>query len=195
MKNRKRVIERSFDMLHILADENRLTILELLSENKEMCARDILEHLDISQPTLSHHMSVLLENHLVEARKNGRWVFYRVSNEAIRELISFFENLAGEETTDIEHVSTDVVRENVIPQRKEVVPAPELPKQEVVPVSEPEEEIEMPSPPKPSLILNEELLEEIFEGKKKKKKKGNKDKINKDKSKKGEKKKKKKGKD
>lgn len=93
MNNKKRHQLRILDMLRTLSDENRLTILELLSENNEMCARDLLSHLRISQPTLSHHMSVLLENHLVEARKTGHWVFYKVSRESMQELQSFIENM------------------------------------------------------------------------------------------------------
>ena len=90
---RGRRAPRHFDMLRVLADENRLVILSLLAEHRELCARDILSYLSISQPTLSHHMNALLENHLVEARKSGRWVFYRVSGQSIRELIAFFEAL------------------------------------------------------------------------------------------------------
>ena len=86
-----------FDMLRILADENRLTILSLLAEHRELCASDILSFLRISQPTLSHHMNVLLENHLITARKTGRWVFYRVNAESITELIGFFSSMIQEE--------------------------------------------------------------------------------------------------
>ncbi len=77
-------------IVHVLSDANRLRILRLLSENKELCARDILSHFPITQPTLSHHMSVLLESKMIQSRKSGRWVFYHLSEVGLDKVISFF---------------------------------------------------------------------------------------------------------
>lgn len=85
--------EDMFEIIHVLADSNRMQILSLLAESGEMCARDLLMNFPITQPTLSHHMSVLLENHLVEARKSGRWVFYRLSPNGIQQIIDYFKIL------------------------------------------------------------------------------------------------------
>lgn len=59
-------------------DENRLTILGLLHSG-EKCACKLQEALAISQPTLSHHMRVLLDAGLVSARKDGKWIHYSLS--------------------------------------------------------------------------------------------------------------------
>ncbi len=85
--------DRPFEILHILSDANRLQILRILAENGELCAREILEYFPITQPTLSHHMNVLLENRMVQARKSGRWVFYQISEACLDDLISFFVSL------------------------------------------------------------------------------------------------------
>ncbi len=61
-----------------LADKHRVNILNMLIES-EMYADKILEELDVSQPTLSHHMKILCDSGLVEARKDGRMVFYSIS--------------------------------------------------------------------------------------------------------------------
>ena len=61
-----------------LADEHRIRIVAMLLDG-EMFAGNILKELDISQPTLSHHMKVLCESGIVSARKNGRWTFYSIS--------------------------------------------------------------------------------------------------------------------
>ena len=61
-----------------LGDENRLTILELLHQG-ERCACRMQEALAISQPTLSHHMRILLDAGLVCARKDGKWIYYSLS--------------------------------------------------------------------------------------------------------------------
>ena len=59
-----------------LSDENRVKILELLG-SEETCACVLLSELSISQPTLSHHMSLLVQSGLVTAQKDGRWMKYR----------------------------------------------------------------------------------------------------------------------
>jgi ArsR family transcriptional regulator len=63
-----------------LCDENRLFILDLL-RNGEMCACVILEKLDISQSTLSHHMKILCESGIVANREDGKWTHYSLSRE------------------------------------------------------------------------------------------------------------------
>lgn len=68
-----------------LADENRTKIVGMLVNN-EMCAGDILKELQISQPTLSHHMKILVDSGLISARKDGRLVFYKI-NEQVRDTV------------------------------------------------------------------------------------------------------------
>ena len=67
-----------------MGDENRLTILTLLHTG-ERCACRLQEALNISQPTLSHHMRILLDAGLVSARKDGKWIYYSLSEEGARQ--------------------------------------------------------------------------------------------------------------
>ncbi|MEQ9401334.1 MAG: metalloregulator ArsR/SmtB family transcription factor [Longimicrobiales bacterium] len=67
-----------------LADTNRLRILEVLQEG-ERCVCDLQSALDLGQSLLSHHLAVLREAGLVHARKDGRWVHYSLSDEALAE--------------------------------------------------------------------------------------------------------------
>ncbi len=67
-------------MIKALADENRLAVLESL-QNGEKCACVLLEELNITQPTLSHHMKILCDSGLVEYRKDGKWMHYSISKE------------------------------------------------------------------------------------------------------------------
>lgn len=64
--------------LRALADETRLAIVGILACEGELCACNLLEYLSIGQSTLSHHMKVLVQAHLVEQRKEGRWSHYRL---------------------------------------------------------------------------------------------------------------------
>ena len=59
-------------------DENRVKIIELLRHG-EKCACKLLEELNISQPTLSHHMKILCDAGIVVGRKEGKWTHYRLS--------------------------------------------------------------------------------------------------------------------
>jgi ArsR family transcriptional regulator len=59
-------------------DETRLMVLEHLQAG-EQCACVLLAKLRITQPTLSHHMKILVDSGLVSARKDGKWTFYSVS--------------------------------------------------------------------------------------------------------------------
>ena len=64
-------------------DENRLRILELLGSG-EKCACMLLKDLQIGQSTLSHHMKILCDSGVVDARKDGKWTHYSISEEGSR---------------------------------------------------------------------------------------------------------------
>ena len=59
-------------------DENRIRILKLLTTG-EKCACKLLEELNITQPTLSHHMKILCDSGIVVGRKEGKWTHYSIS--------------------------------------------------------------------------------------------------------------------
>ncbi len=61
-------------------DENRLMILELLQAG-EKCACKLLKDLNIGQSTLSHHMKILCDSGVVNARKEGKWTHYSINEE------------------------------------------------------------------------------------------------------------------
>lgn len=63
-------------------DENRIKILQLLSDG-EKCACKLLAAMNITQPTLSHHMKILLDSGIVEGRKEGKWMHYSISAEGV----------------------------------------------------------------------------------------------------------------
>ena len=61
-------------------DENRIRILRLLRTG-EKCGCRLLEELNVSQPTLSHHMKILCDSGIVVGRKEGKWMHYSISPE------------------------------------------------------------------------------------------------------------------
>ncbi len=61
-------------------DENRIRILKMLTSG-EKCACKMLEELNVTQPTLSHHMKILCDSGVVIGRKEGKWMHYSISSE------------------------------------------------------------------------------------------------------------------
>jgi len=64
-----------------LSDENRVRVLMFL-RGRELCVCQIIEMLGLAPSTVSKHMSVLHQAGLVESRKDGRWVYYRLAGDA-----------------------------------------------------------------------------------------------------------------
>ena len=79
-----------------LSDPNRLMIVDMLSCG-ELCACIILEKFQITQPTLSHHMKTLCESGLVHGRKEGKWMYYSLNEEAVRRFRGFLETVTSAE--------------------------------------------------------------------------------------------------
>jgi ArsR family transcriptional regulator len=84
--------------LHAIADPTRRRILRALKEGGVakageknifglgpcLCAGDVEQRIQLSQPTISHHMAILTRAGLVEATKRGQWRWYRRNEKAIR---------------------------------------------------------------------------------------------------------------
>ena len=73
-------------------DENRIRILKLLRSG-EKCACKLLEELNISQPTLSHHMKILCDSGIVAGRKEGKWMHYSISPEGAAAAMEYLQAL------------------------------------------------------------------------------------------------------
>ena len=71
--NKKYIVQAR--IFKAMSDENRLKILELLKE-KSYNASELLDEMDFGQSTLSHHMKILLNAEVVQARKQGKWIIY-----------------------------------------------------------------------------------------------------------------------
>ena len=75
-----------------LSDPNRLMIVDMLSCG-ELCACVILEKFRITQPTLSHHMKILCDCGLVCGRKEGKWVYYSLDDDAVADALAFLNEV------------------------------------------------------------------------------------------------------
>ncbi len=85
--------ERLSRALKAIADSARLRLISLIQAQPggEACVCHLTEPLGLSQPTVSHHLKVLLQAGLVEREQRGSWAYYRVTPEplaALREVLS-----------------------------------------------------------------------------------------------------------
>ncbi len=70
------------EMLKALSDRNRLRVVAALMNQKELCACQITELLQVTGATASRHMGLLLHAGIVQSRKEGRWIHYRLAPPA-----------------------------------------------------------------------------------------------------------------
>jgi ArsR family transcriptional regulator, arsenate/arsenite/antimonite-responsive transcriptional repressor len=72
----------------VLADPARLRLLSMVAAapGGEACACDLVEPVGRSQPTVSHHLSLLVSAGLLDREKRGRWAWYRVVPERLEVL-------------------------------------------------------------------------------------------------------------
>jgi len=78
-----------------LSDSNRLKIVDILSCG-EKCACEILNNFNFTQPTLSHHMKVLIDCGLVNSRKDGTWNYYSLNSKNTNKLVISLMNIVLE---------------------------------------------------------------------------------------------------
>lgn len=72
-------METTLAMIKALADGNRLRVVVVLMRHDELCVCQIVEMLGLATATVSRHMHILQHARLVQSRKEGRWVHYRLA--------------------------------------------------------------------------------------------------------------------
>lgn len=87
--------EEEAAILKVLSDPNRLKIIDILSCG-ERCVCDILDFFEFTQPTLSHHMKVLMDANLVKMRKDAQWNYYSLNKPKLNEIIIVLLNIFNE---------------------------------------------------------------------------------------------------
>ncbi len=76
MKEQK--LKQTTKIIKALADENRIRILCLLKNKKDLCVCEITEIIGLAQPTISSHLKILENASFIESFKDGLWVNYNI---------------------------------------------------------------------------------------------------------------------
>lgn len=88
-------LKRLEELFSGLADGTRLRMLKLIAE-EELCACELMAALDLTQPTTSHHLGILERSGLVTSRREGKWVFYRLTDPKVESLLAKGSRIAEE---------------------------------------------------------------------------------------------------
>ena len=81
----RELIEKA-ELLKVLGHPERLAII-LLTIDREMCVKELVEILGISQPKVSQHVGLMKELGILSFRKEGTRVLYRTTNETVKGLV------------------------------------------------------------------------------------------------------------
>ena len=78
--------EQLAGLLKAVADPARLRLLSLVADGGETCVCDLTGPVGLSQPTVSHHLRVLVEAGLLTREQRGKWAYYRLVDDAVSDL-------------------------------------------------------------------------------------------------------------
>ena len=80
--------ERLAHVFKALADPARVRLLSMIAaaDGAEACICDLTEPLALSQPTVSHHMKLLVDAGLVSREQRGKWAYFRVVDHALEQI-------------------------------------------------------------------------------------------------------------
>ena len=100
-------MQPEMSILKALADENRVRSL-LALRHGELCVCQLIAMLDLAPSTVSKHLSLLKQARLVESRKVGRWIYYRLPGReappAVRAALDHLQELfAADERIQADH--------------------------------------------------------------------------------------------
>ena len=90
-------------IFHALADPSRRAIFESLTQG-EAAVKDLTVRFDISQPAVSQHLAALKDAGLVNGRREGRSVFYRVEPQGMKPLIDWITHYRAFWTERVERL-------------------------------------------------------------------------------------------
>jgi ArsR family transcriptional regulator len=117
-------METTLETLKALSDKNRMRVVAALWRFDELCACQITELLKVSGATASRHLGILQKAGLVDSRKEGRWVYYKLRKPVKSDLLfQWLEHSlagAGELVTDFQSLKkiVAITREELCRQQR-----------------------------------------------------------------------------
>ena len=103
-------IEEASKILQLISDQNRLTIIVLLTKNKKMAANEFLKSISCKQSTLSHHLNEMVDAELLSYKKKGNKVLYSLNGVKYSQLLNFLGKKEEKVTEEVKEEKKEVYR-------------------------------------------------------------------------------------
>lgn len=96
-------------ILKALAHPTRIKIVEMLREG-EKCVCEMLSLLQLEQPNISQHLTILRNHGVVQTEKRGLFIFYQLKNKKLGEILEILEEIILEEIKENQKVIKELRR-------------------------------------------------------------------------------------
>ncbi|NCG02742.1 MAG: metalloregulator ArsR/SmtB family transcription factor [Actinomycetales bacterium] len=77
-------------ILKAVAHPARLQLLSIIALNGQACACDLTAPVDLSQPTVSHHLKSLTEAEVIHREQRGQWAWFRINEKRMKDISALF---------------------------------------------------------------------------------------------------------
>ena len=105
-------------VLKAVADKNRIRIIKML-EKKKMCVCELSAVLEITQPSVSKHLSILNNAGILKDERNGQWIDYSLNDEIINQYAPAIKNIIKEWLNSDSTIKNDLKKATTL-LRKEI---------------------------------------------------------------------------
>ncbi len=92
MSEKQEISKEIADLLKKIANPIRLQILCHIL-NKSQNVSELMQKINISQSPLSQHLAILKNSKIIEFKKHGKYIFYSIKDEKIKQILSFLGNI------------------------------------------------------------------------------------------------------
>ncbi|MGB0894162.1 MAG: metalloregulator ArsR/SmtB family transcription factor [Parashewanella sp.] len=100
-----------------LADQTRLTSVLLIHQQQELCVCELMTALQETQPKISRHLALLRKQGILADRRQGQWVFYRLSESLPTWYINSLNALLDQQPETIQAALTELEQMGDRPER------------------------------------------------------------------------------
>lgn len=101
-----------------LADETRLLLLMLIEQNQELCVCELTSALALSQPKISRHLALLREHEIIQARRQGKWMYYRLNEKLPAWQLAAIQGASHASAEQLQNISLRLVLSEIGPERQ-----------------------------------------------------------------------------
>lgn len=109
--NIKNFTHKTSDLLSVLGNDFRIRLLYTIGDG-EVCVCHLEEMLQKRQPYISQHLSVLRDEKVLKTRREGRFIFYRITDPAVFDLVQIAAKLQGIPIEKFPEIKTPQQRAN-----------------------------------------------------------------------------------